>query len=158
MHLDALLRAGSEEIPHLRRHDVEGVSDEKSRFPERGHFQQRRYDIGQARIVGVAFPTATLGVVFRPRGEGFGVFVSRKAPRISHCDIRDAPLVREPPGFAAVRSGARHGEEQLAPLARTDRDLPQLLFLRAGKQQRKLCGDIGVQRLLVDALHEGAER
>ncbi len=56
---------------------------------------------------------------------------------------------------AAARGTARSAS---TPLARADRRLPQFLFLRAGEQQRKPRGDIGVQRILVEPLDEGAER
>jgi hypothetical protein len=49
-------------------------------------------------------------------------------------------------------------QERFAPLARAYRRLPQFLFLRTGEQQRKLRRDVGVQRILVEPLDEGAER
>ncbi len=66
--------------------------------------------------------------------------------------------MREPPGLSAVGRSPWHGEEHFAPLARADRRLPQFLFLRVGEQQRKLRGDIGVQRILVEPLDESTER
>ena len=151
--LDALLRAGIQKLLRLWRDDVEGVGDEQFRFPERGFFQQRRDDVGKARRVGVAILVATLRVVPGPFGKRFGVFVSRKAPQCS----RDAPLVRELPGLAAVRRGARRSKERFAPLAGANGRLPQFLFLRAGEEQRKLRGNIGVKRIFVESLDESAE-
>ncbi len=147
-HFDALLGAGIEKLPLLRREDVEGVGDERLRRSERGVAEQRRDHVGQARGVG----RIALRVGAAQRANAAASSLPGKAP--------SAPAMRQP---CARRQARRHsaaacaGASSAAPSSRSDR-LPQLDLLRFGQQQRQRRRELGIQRVLVQPLDQGGQR
>ncbi len=154
MYFDSLPYARLQKLPHLRRHHIEGMDNEKFRLSECRLFQQRNYDVGKPRTVGVALFLAMPRVGPGPSGESFRVFIRGKT---SFIFPGDAPFVDKAPGFPAIRGGARHGQQRITPFTRADCRLPKFLFLRAREEQWKPRRDVGIKCILVEALDESAE-
>src|SRR6185369_4235708 len=122
----AALRAAMRELEarkqllRLRRHDVERIGDQQLWCSRCLHAFQTQNQIGEASRVSLA---ARARLVFpRPLAERLRVVAARTR--------RDAPCVREPPRFAALRGGLRDGKE-----IRTGEDLlPDRLLLRRGEK------------------------
>jgi len=69
----------------------------------------------------------------------------------------DAPGVRELPRLAALRRGRRCGKQPLGRTVARDGVLPERLFLGRREQHRDFRGQVAVERVLPEALHEGLD-
>ena len=139
---------GPEEIPRLRRQDVETERDELLR--PRG----RKFQIGQPRRIGEAVRRAAPAVLARPAGEGLRVLVAREIRRLGKCGALDAPCVRDAPGGGAIGGSVGH-REQLGAL---EHGFPEPVLLRGRQELGQVPGAIGVDGIFIEALHERAVR
>jgi hypothetical protein len=145
--IETLRHAGAEfeilkKLLRLRRNDVEGVGDEELRLLQ--PVEEPGHQVGQTRGVDFLFGLAL--ILLAPPLKSETIFAGAAGA--------DAPLVHEAPRFAALRGRARDDEEP----AFLEDLLPQVLLLRLGEEQRQGLAQVGIERVLPQALDEGAER
>ncbi len=146
-------RAGREEVLLLRRGQVQAMKDDQRRRPCGPAREARGDRCGQAGGIDEVVARGTPAIVRAPRGEGLRVL-----PALRPFDRPlDAPGMGEIPRLGGERRGGRHREQPTVPAARVHRFLPEERCRRRREEPRKRPAALREKRLLVAALHEGAE-